>query len=276
MSGIERDALMQFHVGRKARSRTLVMAALRKIADYSFLYFFLLLFALMALAWSLTGSLLHLLLPRAARRRFGPALVTGFARCYINALSIAGKVRFDLADLDSLRREQAIIIAPNHPSMLDAVMIISRLPRIVCIAKAELWDNPLLGGGMKMAGYIRNDAAVKLTKLAVAKLQGGQQLLLFPEGTRTTRRPVNGFRGGFALTAKMAGVPVQTVIIEANTPFLGKGWPLFKLPDFPLVYRARLGRRFTVEGEVKPFIASLERYFREELAASGPRSLVLQ
>lgn len=252
------------------------MAAGRKIADYSFLYFFLFLFAAMALVWSLTGSLLHFLLPGRVSRRFGPILVTGFARCYINALSLAGRVRFDLGALDALRHERSIIIAPNHPSMLDAVMVISRLPHIVCIAKAELWDNPLLGGGMRMAGYIRNDAAITLTKLAVAKLRDGQQLLLFPEGTRTTRRPVNPFRGGFALTAKMAGVPVQTVFIEASSPFLGKNWPLFKLPEMPLVYRARLGRRFTVEGDVKSFIASLERYFGDELAPAGPPALVLQ
>jgi 1-acyl-sn-glycerol-3-phosphate acyltransferase len=251
---------------------------LNKILDYIFLYFFLMLFAVMALTWSLTGSLLYFVLPPKVSRRIGPALVTGFARRYIALLSAGGKVKFDLAELDALQGEAGgLVIAPNHPSMLDAVMIVSRLPRVVCIAKAQLWDNPLLGGGMRMAGYIRNDAPVKLTKLAAARLEEGQQLLLFPEGTRTTRRPVNGLRGGFALTAKLAGVPVQTVFIEASSPFLGKGWPLFKKPDFPLVYRVRLGRRFKVEGEVKPFIAALERYFRDELsgAAAASRSLVL-
>lgn len=247
-----------------------------RVADYIFLYSFLLFFAFIALSWSLTGSLLSLLLPAGVSRRLGPGLVTGFARCYIRTLGFTGKVRIDLADLDALRHDAGIVIAPNHPSMLDAVMIISRLPRVACIAKARLWDNPLLGGGLRMAGYIRDDAPLRLTKLAVEKLRGGQQLLLFPEGTRTTRPPVNGFRGGFALTAKLAGVPVQTVFIEANSPFLGKGWPLLKRPDFPLVYRVRLGRRFRVEGDVKQFIAALERYFRDELAAPAPRSLVLQ
>jgi 1-acyl-sn-glycerol-3-phosphate acyltransferase len=242
---------------------------LGKILDYILLYFFLLLFAVMALTWSLTGSLLYFTLPSKVSRRVGPSLVTGFARCYVALLSASGKVRFDLAELDALQGEAGLVIASNHPSMLDAVMIVSRLPQVVCIAKAQLWDNPLLGGGMRMAGYIRNDAPVRLTKLAAARLKDGQQLLLFPEGTRTTRWPVNGFRGGFALTAKAAGIPVQTVFIEASSPFLGKGWPLLKKPDLPLVYRVRLGRRFKVEGEVKPFIAALERYFRDELGGAA-------
>jgi 1-acyl-sn-glycerol-3-phosphate acyltransferase len=121
---------------------------------------------------------------------------------------------------------------------------------------------------MRMAGFIRNDTPIKLTKLAIDKLREGQQLLLFPEGTRTTAWPVNPFRGGFALMAKMAGVPVQTVFIETNSPFLNKGWPLLKKPDMPLEYRVRLGQRFEVDGDVKQFVGKLEGYFRDELSAS--------
>jgi hypothetical protein len=77
---------------------------------------------------------------------------------------------------------------------------------------------------------------------------------------------VNDFKGGFALIAKVARAPIQTVFIETDSPFLGKGWPLLKKPRFPLVYRARLGKRFTVEGDLKVFMRQLEEYYRQELA----------
>ncbi|HMR32232.1 MAG TPA: lysophospholipid acyltransferase family protein [Geminicoccaceae bacterium] len=237
--------------------------------DLAFIYAFLLLFAVMSLLWSLVGALGTLLLPARVRQRIGPRLVHHVAGWYLGLLASTGRVRFDLAELDALDAEGGLVIVPNHPSMLDAVMFISRLPRLVCIAKAELWDNPLLGGGMRMAGYIRNDAPIKLVKLAAERLRQGQQLLLFPEGTRTSRPPVSEFRSGFALMAKMADVPVQTVFIETNTPFLGKGWSLLRRPDFPLLYRVRVGRRFRVEGETKRFVADLERYFRDELQRSA-------
>ncbi len=233
--------------------------------DLAFIYAFLALFAVMSLLWSLVGALGALLLPASVRQRVGPRLVHHVAHWYLALLAMTGRVRFDLAELDALDAEGGLIIVPNHPSMLDAVMCISRLPRLVCIAKAELWDNPLLGGGMRMAGYIRNDAPIKLVRLAAARLRQGQQLLLFPEGTRTGKPPVSEFRSGFALMAKMADVPVQTVFIETNTPFLGKGWPLRRRPDFPLLYRVRLGKRLRVEGDTKTFVADLERYFRGEL-----------
>jgi 1-acyl-sn-glycerol-3-phosphate acyltransferase len=41
----------------------------------------------------------------------------------------------------TLRDQPPVIIAPNHPSLLDAVMVISRLPNIVCIMKTELMNN---------------------------------------------------------------------------------------------------------------------------------------
>jgi len=145
------------------------------------------------------------------------------------------------------------------------VLLISRLPDVVCIAKAPVYDNLLFGGGARMAGYIRNDAPNSLVKMAAQRVRAGQQLLIFPEGTRTERAPVNPLKGGFALIAKTAGAPVQTVFIDANSNFLGKGWPLFRKPEFPLVYTVRLGRRFDPPAEVRGLVEDLERHYRTEL-----------
>jgi hypothetical protein len=68
------------------------------------------------------------------------------------------------------------------------------------------------------------------------------------------------------LIAKHAGTPLQTVFIETDSPFLGKGWPLLRMPPLPLVYRARLGRRFRIQGDVRASITDLEVYFRQELS----------
>jgi 1-acyl-sn-glycerol-3-phosphate acyltransferase len=99
--------------------------------------------------------------------------------------------------------------------------------------KAPIWDNPVLGGAARLMGYIRNDAPINMVRQAADDLAAGVPLLVFPEGTRTRRKPVNAFKGGFALIAKRAGAPIQTVFIETDNPFLSKGWPLFKKPTFP-------------------------------------------
>jgi hypothetical protein len=62
-------------------------------------------------------------------------------------------------------------------------------------------------------------------------------------------------------------VPVQAVLIETPTRFLGKGWSPGSPPDLPLTYRVRLGRRFDPPADVRAFTAELDRYFRRELGA---------
>jgi 1-acyl-sn-glycerol-3-phosphate acyltransferase len=232
------------------------------------------LFGLLCLAWSLPAGLLARLLPRRLGAPLGQWMIMAGFRTYLAAMEGVGLFRCDLRALDALRGEDRLIIAANHPSLLDAVLVISRLPRTVCITKASLWDNWFLGGGIRLAGYIRNDAPLALVRSGLAALRGGQQMLIFPEGTRTVASPVNPFKGGFAIMAQKGGAPVQTVLIETPSRYLTKGWPLFRRPDTPLVYRARLGRRFTLppDGDAHDFVAGLEAYFQAELAATRERA----
>jgi 1-acyl-sn-glycerol-3-phosphate acyltransferase len=233
--------------------------------EYVLFYGLLFLFGLICLGWSLPAALLDLVLPR----RFGAPLSrfmikSGF-RLYLAAMRACGILKCDLSALDGLRDDAGLVICPNHPSLLDAVLMISRLPRVVCIAKANIYDNLFLGSGARMAGYIRNDAPATLVKAAASEVRAGHQLLIFPEGTRTESPPINALKGGFALIAKTADAPVQTVLIESNSRFLGKGWNFFHKPDFPLIYKVRLGRRFEPAGDVRGFVRNLENYYRTEL-----------
>ena len=232
------------------------------------LYGGLLLFAVSFFAWSAVATLLHFVLPRGSGTRLGQHAVMLMFRSYLAVLKASGLFKFDLGALDALRDEGALIIAPNHPSLLDAVLVGSRLPRIICIMKAEIQDNPILGGGARLAAYIRDNSPFNMIRSAVACLRAGNQLLMFPEGTRTGQRNRYRFKGGYALIAKTAGVPVQTVFIETNSTFLGKGWPLYRKPAFPLIYRVRLGQRFEVDGEVKSAVTAMERYHHEAMASS--------
>lgn len=240
--------------------------AARGIAEYVWFYVALLYFAAAGVLYTVVSGILYWLLPRRLGAPLGRHVIGMLFRSFLGLLRITGLVRLDFGALDALRKERGIIIASNHPCMLDAVFVIARIPAVTCIMKAQIWDNPVLGGGARLAGYIRNDAPLDMVRLAARELRTGHPLLVFPEGTRTRRRPVDRFRGGFALMARKAGASIQTVFIETDSPFLSKGWPLLRKPRFPLVYRARLGRRFTVEGNTKTFVQQLEQYYREELA----------
>lgn len=242
--------------------------SLRATYEYSALSFGLAFLAFLCIAWSVLSVILYWPLPKRWARKLGRFVIMAGFRLYLAVLGWIGSCRFDLSALDALRGEDALIIAPNHPSLLDAVMILSRLPDVACILKASLMDNILFGAGARLARYIRNDTGHEMIKQAVRNLGEGSHLLLFPEGTRTTHPPVDGFKNSTGLIAHHALAPVQTVFIETDTPFLGKHWPLFRRPDLPIVYRVRLGRRFDPPKDIRAFTRELETYFATELNAA--------
>lgn len=244
-----------------------MLKAARGLYDCFWMYVGFLYIGAVGLVYSTLCSALHLVVRGAAPAHAAKRVTGLLLRIFFRMLIASSVLRLDLSALHVLRGRSGIIIAPNHPCLLDALLIISRIPEVGCIMKAPIWDNPVLGGAARLMGYIRNDAPLNMVRQAVDGLAAGTPLLVFPEGTRTRRKPVNAFKGGFALIAKRAGVPIQTVFIETDNPFLSKGWPLFKRPTFPLVYRVRLGQAFTVEGSVHAFVKRLEQYYRDELSA---------
>ena len=219
----------------------------------------------LCLLWTPFAMLLRPLLPAPRGRRLGRAVISGAFRLYLRFLTLIGACRFDLRELDALRGQGPLILAPNHPCLLDAVMVISRLPDVACIMKAGLMDNVFLGVGARLARYIRNDSPLRMVLGATADLAAGSHLLVFPEGTRTTRLPVNPLMSSVGLIARRAKVPVQTIFIETASPFLCKGWPLFRRPETPVIYRVRLGKRFAPPRNVQDFMRELENYFASEL-----------
>ncbi|MHB8759749.1 MAG: lysophospholipid acyltransferase family protein [Thiobacillus sp.] len=240
-------------------------AVMHRLYEYFALWFGLALLGAISLTWSTLSVPLYYVLPRRWANPLGRRVIASGFRVYLGALSAIGACRFDLSALDGLRNEGPLIIAPNHPCLLDALMVLSRLPDVACIMKADIVDNVFLGAGARLAGYIRNDAQLSMIRQAVAELQNGSHLLLFPEGTRTRRWPVNPCTGTTGLVAARANVPVQTVLIETDSAYLSKGWPLFRRPTMPITYRVRLGRRFDPPAKAGPFTEELERYFVDAL-----------
>ena len=221
---------------------------------------------IMCFSVSLLALVMRAALPVEISQRWGRQFVSATFRAYLRFLAIIGACRFDLTELDGLRDSPPVIVAPNHPCLLDAILVLSRLPGAGCIMKAELVNNIFFGAGARLLGYTRNTPLRSMVQLAIADLHAGNHLLLFPEGTRTTRFPVGRMQGTTGLISKYANVPVQTVFIETNSGFLGKSWSIFRVPAMPVTYRVRIGKRFSPPEDTAAFTRELEQYFQTELA----------
>lgn len=207
-------------------------------------------------------------------RGFGQKLIHKLFRFFVGYVRAFGLMELDASELSGLRESGGLIVAANHPCLLDAVMMVSQFPQAVCLMKGSLARNVIFSGTAQLAGYINNKSGLGLVKECEERLQEGASLLVFPEGTRTVGGRLLPFKMGFALVAVLTRSPVQTVVITADTDFLGKGRPLFKRPVFPLHYSLRLGRRFQpAPGEdAKTFGGRVENYFLEQLLPSGEKN----
>ena len=226
------------------------------------LYALLVLLGAISLPWNIAAMLLYPLLPVTTGRALGRSAISFAYRFFWAAAQLTGMMRIEADCLDALAGERGLILVANHPTMLDALLLVARLPRSACIMKADLMHNIFLGAGARLARYICNDSARTMIRLAVQDLRRGGQLVIFPEGTRTVDPQLNHFRPGVTLISKLAQAPIQTVFIETDTPYLRKGWPIWRVPPLPIVVTLRLGERFQPATDSDALMCELEQYFR--------------
>ena len=240
----------------------------KRAYEYLAAYGLLTILAMMILGWTVLALLLLGPLPRHWRRATARYTMMAGFRLFSRMLTAAGAYELELEALDALRGGPPVILAPNHPTSIDAILFLTRHPDLACILKPELMGNFFLGAGARLAGFIRSDPPRRMIREAVAELERGGLVLLFPEGTRTTRAPLNPLTGSADVIARHARVPIQVAIIETDSPYLGKGWPIFKVPRLPIRYRVRLGRRLEPADHASGGTLALERELTHELAGA--------
>ena len=206
-------------------------------------------------------------IPSSAGQRLIRTLFKGWLRfsCKIGVFDIY------FPEAEQLRELRGTVLAPNHPSLIDAVILLSIVPRTVCIMRANLIESPFLGGAARLAGFVPNDKGPALIRQGMKKLEAGENLLIFPEGTRTRGQAINPFKNGFALIAKKSGALIQTVFIEREGRYLSKGISLFVPSQIPIRFRLHLGQGIHAgPGETAQQLSTrLELYFREHLENTG-------
>ncbi len=162
----------------------------------------------------------------------------------------------------------------NHPSLVDATFLLARLPDAFCIFKPSLMRNPVIGPAAIMANYVAADNAVDLVRGAAERVEAGQSLLIFPEGTRTLPGTVLGrLKPGFELIARRAKAPVQLVIIRTSQGLVPKGLPWWRLPTvLPGWIELTLDKRWEPGelSETRDSLNVVEARMREVLTAKGP------
>lgn len=136
-------------------------------------------------------------------------------------------------EVDVLGRlpEPPVVICSNHLGYFDPMVLLA-LNAAMPIAKREIADWPLVGGclaGLGVEFVSRGDpyeGAIAL-RHAMAALESGTSVLVFPEGTTSHGDAVLPLRRGMMGVARLLDVPVVPVVLayENRAPcWVGDDW----------------------------------------------------
>jgi 1-acyl-sn-glycerol-3-phosphate acyltransferase len=150
--------------------------------------------------------------------RFARFLVLGVCRLWL---------RIEFVGLENVPRTGAFIVAPTHRSLLD-IPIASGVTRrrLRFMGKDALWKVPVFGRLLSALGgfpVTRGTADLEALKRCISVLQGGEPLVLFPEGTRHRGPRIEELFDGAAFVAAKAGVQLLPVAIAGTEESMSKG-----------------------------------------------------
>jgi 1-acyl-sn-glycerol-3-phosphate acyltransferase len=134
------------------------------------------------------------------------------------------------------------LVCANHQSMFDPPLVGLTCPRRMnYLARNTLFRVPLLAPLIRFLDAIpidREGGGLAGLKETLRRLRAGEQVLIFPEGTRTRDGEVAPLKPGFIAVARRSGVPLVPVGVDGAY----QAWP--RTSPFP-----RGGRIAVVIGE---------------------------
>lgn len=167
-------------------------------------------------------------------------------RFFVWLMKAVGLIGINIENEQGLKNLRGCIIAANHPSLIDVVILVSLVENPVCVVKSKLTKNMAMKRIIQSI-YITNDSEasdfISQCKDALGK---GFNVVIFPEGTRTTPGIKPKYHRGLAYAAMAADAPIVPVHIEQSVHVLGKGQRFYQVSDRRIMYTLSVKQRLDI------------------------------
>ena len=132
--------------------------------------------------------------------------------------------RIEVVGADRLPATGPAVVASNHESFLDGIVLGAAIPReLRFVAKAELWRSRLLAWMLDGLGAIpleRGHSDYLAAARVLQALAAGQAVVIFPQGAVRSDR---AWKQGAAHAALMTGAPLVPVRLVGTARALSRG-----------------------------------------------------
>lgn len=223
--------------------------------------------ALTAVVFGVLGIVLPL-----APYRFRSRFFISFNQVMLWALKHVCGVTCRVRGVENLPKDQPYVIMAKHQSSWEAIFFQWFFHPTSIILKKELLRIPFFGWGLAQCRPIAIDrsnpkeALKKVKTLGQKRLSQGNNVLVFPEGTRTPVGKVGNYARSGADIAITAGVPLIPVAHNA-----GVHWPMHTWLKTPGVIEVSIGRPIPTEGRTSKAVTEDVKDWIESEVARMPR-----
>jgi len=199
--------------------------------------------------------IIHLLSFNRRRANRGCQFVVHLSfRAFIWVMKVMGVLTHEIVGAEKLTIGTGKVIVANHPTLLDVVFLVSLLPSTLCVVKKAAWSNPFFMGVLWATGYIQSDDSMDLISDCVRSIAEENNLLIFPEATRTIPgRPMKLKRGAASVIAESKR-DFMPVVVTCTPSTLSKAEKWYEIPYRKMHFKITVGDRvdsqpFLVVGE---------------------------
>ena len=136
-----------------------------------------------------------------------------------------------------LKQLRGSIVVANHPSLIDVVILVSRIPHSICVVKGSLFQNFFIKFLIRHVYLSNAMQPEEFMKHAAECLNDGYNIIIFPEGTRTVKNKQVHLHRGFAYLHIYSKHDIQPIHIKNTPHILGKGSKWYDVGKKTSVYK---------------------------------------
>lgn len=176
--------------------------------------------------------LLYFFIPPRKRRIVFATIVHYSWKFFIWVMTSLMLIHVQTNNKEFLNKLRSTIVIANHPSLLDIVILISFVPRSICLVKRKLAHNILLKPLIKSIYLVNDTSAESFLENGTRALNEGLNVIIFPEGTRTDKHTQETkIHRGFAQLAIHSQKEVLMIKITSSPKILGKNQKWYDVGD---------------------------------------------
>lgn len=155
---------------------------------------------------------------------------------FVGLMQFLGLINVKVKDKKLFENIKGCVVIANHPSLIDVVIFISLIKNHNSIVKAGLWNNFYMKNIVREL-YISNALNPEdLLQESKKALNRGENIIIFPEGTRTTPGKSSKIQRGAARIALYSKKDLLPVKIKCEPIALLKNQKWYHIADEKMQY----------------------------------------